>query len=515
MASGSPRSRIDQFYAAKKRKPVSPGLKSGKISKDRGTVLAGLPSPKGTLDSFIVSSQDDSVRVSGGSAKKSKIKRNLGLEINLSSQVVQKQDISSTKDGVRSVEGVARDCSSGVGGDIGVEADVEDTMAAAPVNENPELKQFASNFLSLYCNELSSTVSSLSEPKLYGHKRSGSPTLLVAEGKASKKKHLVPDLDHPQIEVGMASFNQVSHSHFIVGTTANGTSKSHMVLRKCSNGSESSVDIVECYTPNILTNKPSTRTTSTSVRGVSIFSPGEEFWDEAILVADGLHGPLDKFSVQNADEVKIIKSQVICNLEKGKGVDRLDARLELKVPVVTVSNNEVSPLAVRHFDFLHEDKNLHEKVLRNCSFDNTEDSGSINHKPLLSITRCGKAETSLQYMRERGHQSSLSISSNNDPNITCSDKGEIREEQKTVFISVEAERKAGSCTGENESNTSTEQEKTSRSLFLNQKKSDESGTPSSSLALKNHLEISNWLPSEICNIYMKKGISKLYPWQVI
>ncbi|XP_074344440.1 helicase and polymerase-containing protein TEBICHI isoform X2 [Apium graveolens] len=42
----------------------------------------------------------------------------------------------------------------------------------------------------------------------------------------------------------------------------------------------------------------------------------------------------------------------------------------------------------------------------------------------------------------------------------------------------------------------------------------EDNTPSSFLCHKDRLDIINWLPSEICNTYRKRGISKLYPWQV-
>ncbi|WZZ24164.1 hypothetical protein YC2023_007565 [Brassica napus] len=43
--------------------------------------------------------------------------------------------------------------------------------------------------------------------------------------------------------------------------------------------------------------------------------------------------------------------------------------------------------------------------------------------------------------------------------------------------------------------------------------SEESQTPSSSHHRKDGLSLSTWLPSEVCSVYNKKGISKLYPWQ--
>ena len=45
-------------------------------------------------------------------------------------------------------------------------------------------------------------------------------------------------------------------------------------------------------------------------------------------------------------------------------------------------------------------------------------------------------------------------------------------------------------------------------------KDDIVGTPSSVSTLKDFLELSYWLPQKLCNVYAKKGITKLYPWQV-
>lgn len=44
--------------------------------------------------------------------------------------------------------------------------------------------------------------------------------------------------------------------------------------------------------------------------------------------------------------------------------------------------------------------------------------------------------------------------------------------------------------------------------------SNEASTPSSFVPLNDRLDLNSWLPPEICSIYRKKGISKLYPWQV-
>ena len=43
---------------------------------------------------------------------------------------------------------------------------------------------------------------------------------------------------------------------------------------------------------------------------------------------------------------------------------------------------------------------------------------------------------------------------------------------------------------------------------------NETTTPLSSVAIKDHLSLSSWLPLEICKIYKKRGIAELYQWQV-
>ena len=61
-----------------------------------------------------------------------------------------------------------------------------------------------------------------------------------------------------------------------------------MSLRKCSTTVESNTSAAECSTPAPLGRNSSARETPMSTRGSSIFSPGEEFWNEAIQVAHGL-----------------------------------------------------------------------------------------------------------------------------------------------------------------------------------------------------------------------------------
>lgn len=36
-----------------------------------------------------------------------------------------------------------------------------------------------------------------------------------------------------------------------------------------------------------------------------------------------------------------------------------------------------------------------------------------------------------------------------------------------------------------------------------------------SMPSKSCGQLDSWLPSEVCSVYMKKGVAQLYPWQVI
>ena len=75
-----------QFFSSKKRKLLSPGLKTGRIEKDSKRAVDGSPSSKGTLDNYLVTSPDDNSTARGSSAGKGPVKRNLTLEINLPSK---------------------------------------------------------------------------------------------------------------------------------------------------------------------------------------------------------------------------------------------------------------------------------------------------------------------------------------------------------------------------------------------------------------------------------------------
>lgn len=148
-----------QFYASKKRKPLTSSLKSGSYDKDGKKSLEGSPGAKGTLDNYLVTSQDHgnsdipSHSVRENLSEQDLVKRNLLLKINSSSRNEHEEptlsrgcDTSAATEGIkkRTLEDSYETRSSTVklmAGDGGV----------TPCTEKPELKQFAADFLSLYC----------------------------------------------------------------------------------------------------------------------------------------------------------------------------------------------------------------------------------------------------------------------------------------------------------------------------------------------------------------------------
>lgn len=299
-------------------------------------------------------------------------------------------------------------------------------------------------------------------------------------------------------------------------------------LRKC------------CLTPEIRTDQPFLCTPKTiSIKGSAIktpgwvyrssFSPGDEFWNEAIQVADGL------VSVKTDDAVEDDCKVSICtdgqdeqgNLQSDKGTYvksyDLDIRTDngifsskiqphlckdnteqteseahpqivasSKVPVseecilnkdkinagrVGLSktfNVGSSPLPVRHFDFQCEDHII---------IDNTGDIEKGKHS---------KDDTSMP-----------------DPET----RGDI---ENSVFAigNAKASEKIIGHVDHHDDTIKTLKASVAEVDDISTSKDNNVGTPSSGSTSKDFLELSYWLPQKLCNVYAKKGITKLYPWQV-
>lgn len=127
-------------------------MKSARAKKDVKTTQEGSPSTKGSLDGYIVTSQEDSK--SSHIARGTPVKRNLTSEI---SSYLKDENKESTvlveAQSTTSVTKTSKEKSDFPSNSHDVEnrGHGKDVLVTTQVTGNSELKQFATNFLSLYC----------------------------------------------------------------------------------------------------------------------------------------------------------------------------------------------------------------------------------------------------------------------------------------------------------------------------------------------------------------------------
>ncbi|XP_058001762.1 helicase and polymerase-containing protein TEBICHI isoform X2 [Hevea brasiliensis] len=521
MASDPPRTRIDQFFASKKRKSRSPGLKSGRVEKDGRTTSEGSSSAKGTLDNYLVNSQDPnhgaklSSMAWGLLARQDSVKRNLALEINNISKeenkgpfLVANMDSQTSK----GFEAVKRETSQGSSnaGNVAFEGLAKGFPVSNHSAENLEIKQFANDFLSLYC-ELQSTATSPSKPKLNDNKRNVSQ-LLNDEGKTLNKRHCISIVSHSggetvksmdnKTENKQSAFTETAETPFTNAswgiTFGNDPSQLAASLRKCTRASKSIHEMTECCTPGSSIVRASVSETPMSMRGSSMFSPGEAFWNEAIQIVDGLFADAGNPLALAAEDVIngscCDKARQILDEASSRGQQMQNGGfLELNRTHMSDST-KVSPLPVKHLDFLFDDKNL-DATSPCCASDN-----SNVHKGF-----------------EQSERGSVNVKSSRTVKIATYNEAETKQEMRGVdgIVSVHAVTKSEAYlsnqdTGSITSNSPVQEVRVS---IANNGYGD-AGTPSSFVLLKDQLDLGSWLPSEVCSIYKKRGISKLYAWQV-
>ena len=258
--------------------------------------------------------------------------------------------------------------------------------------------------------------------------------------------------------------------------------------------------MAECYTPGPLTVNAFGHETPSSKRGSSMFSPGESFWNEAIQVADGLFAPKtveeikDSCNLRNAGCGFKLKEMLVEGEHTVQGMEIGVSSGSLGYCVK--DSDQVSPLPVKRFDFLFEEKNLDETNPLHSSADKLERlmdgeqfaCGSVNHKVLKTtnvVTDCSTAQTN-GGIAEVKDKKSTDADAQREEDLLSQEKDNIKADSP--------------CMGITKSIIACEY--------------DESSTPSSVEPLKDSLDLSKWLPSEICSIYRKKRISNLYSWQV-
>ncbi|KAL3650829.1 hypothetical protein CASFOL_007232 [Castilleja foliolosa] len=468
MDSDSPRARIDQFFSSKKkRKFVSPVSKSsGRQEKEAKKQTEGSPSAKGSLQSYLETSKD-------GNSPAKPVKRNLTLESGLSSKD-EKEDAQILK------PEPLYDIGSGVAKDIQKDSNVTRT-----VTQSAELNNFATGLFSLYCS-----ASLPSETKETSDKKHSCLSVLKPEDKSSNAAQ-------PNI-VNESRYSDSNCLQKVI--MCNNPLESQARLRKCNY--TSTLSIAECETPGSVTTRPGTRVTPQSTRGSSSFSPGEAFWNEAILVADGLLGPKDGFSYHVAANHEVVKvdygTHCSNNVKKEGRVNLINNSLDTHRDVGTglhgdVMEKEVSPLPVKHFDFSFEAR----------ISDKGKSTDANNMKPCILISQ---------------ENTAVSIGRTNSQifnHMEMCPEDQIDDVLPDAPKTTQGINSIRSVERLNQSShhliTNTPDTESSKLAANHESKSN--CTPASFL-IKDSLELTNWLPLEICNIYNKKGISKLYPWQV-
>jgi DNA polymerase theta len=257
----------------------------------------------------------------------------------------------------------------------------------------------------------------------------------------------------------------------------------------------------------------------------SLITPGEDFWNAAMEVADDVSAMADKGPRRRHCDAAEDKSSCAValgsktlprsgneefNCENTVGsnpmklIDTSSNTAELAAANRQHKNN--SPLPVKHLDFFHEDAIQVPGLEGKEKGDTVPGSAQVNQ---------GRPMDSSFHRTEN-----LMHSVDDIKTITLS-------ESKTAGMghSIDVGGR-GSCMIKSDLNQLTHGEtkplaarsnpgkpnRDSKSKFASQRV--ETCTPTSSVPLKDHSKLSSWLPHELCAIYMKKGIPQLYPWQV-
>ncbi|GAA0144171.1 DNA-directed DNA polymerase [Lithospermum erythrorhizon] len=474
MASDPSHPRINQFFTSKKkRKFLSPAVKTGRAEKDAKKSIGGSP---GCIRSSIdksTSSQDNENLMQN---------QNLRVEIG-SSVVVNHQNDQSYLVAQSKVSG----CSS---------VSHVNTASGQPseIVEHPELKQFATDFMSLYCSDVPLSESSSSKVNSAGLDKHAYPPG-TDRRKTCMEDELVSSDDKNSKQIQSSSSAKDGILKSIREVVSGGDNvKPQISLKKCSSMKADKFD-----TP---IRETEARETPKSTSGNSIFSPGEAFWNEAIQLADGLFAPSDNISNQVVGFAEVSEGHQMINDSKNSRCNGgLKMELDVKIaPPVASSvskhekglNKEVSPMPVKHFDFSFDDQHLdkesphHPRMERSHVLEGEKGACAlINNNGLRS-----KDNNLICFTKEKDNGDLLLTEGSSA--VKFSKLKHIAKKDSDQMISDSPELK----------------------FSIANHDANAENTPSSFATLKDCLDLSNWLPSEICSVYKKKGILKLYPWQV-
>ncbi|XP_047970916.1 helicase and polymerase-containing protein TEBICHI [Salvia hispanica] len=500
MASDSTRARIDQFFSSKKkRKFVPPLSKSERPEKEAKTQSECSPSAKGSLAGYLETSPAkcaDYVPVE--KAMRIPAKRNLTLE---TASLLSSDEIGGalhTQPQISEAFGVSQRIKNASLSGTDYDA-VEGVGKKSPATE----------FLSLYFSDVRSSVNFPSDTKETADKRHCSASALHLEEENSGRVHCKND-DNPSKTQNESFFSpkggqlKIAEEPVYVGFNRLEKDIAQASLRKCNN--TTALYTAECETPASFPSKLGAGETPRSTRGSSSFSPGDAFWNEAILVADGIAYPnagLSSHVAGNNEAFTVDSGACNSNNVKDRGfVNQLNSTRDGVAHSVSDFractavgmhlDKEASPLPVKHFDFSLEAKNLEKEIPADTN----------KTKPDILITK----ETHVSVDQHNPQSYNLMCSSSKD-HIGEILPGAQRKSFKCIDSkrSVEDLKEISHAVAYNTPNSDYKR------VVANELKSN--CTPASS-SINRSLDISSWLPLEICQIYNKRGISKLYPWQV-
>ncbi|XP_078428981.1 MUS308 and mammalian DNA polymerase-like protein isoform X2 [Wolffia australiana] len=506
---------LAQILASRKRK--TPSSKSEKAVDDAEGSVTVSPSGKGTLDGYLVKTPDAKSPPSARQNKnKSRAKKSLKLLADSQSDSLADYPSPFCPTNCRDFEAEVEDnrnsgpeerfdsnnlCS----GDVTAEPRVCATRSSK------ELRSFAADFLSLYCGELPARVNRKMEHKFGGSKQNDSIPLQIQTNESEIKKEIGKFHDGSSSELVAAPPNEGrsaskessrNHTEENVGGAVRFQVEPDAVdndavscLRKCSK-------MPPCDTPGSVMASCNRRAPKYSHRS-SIFSPGEEFWAEAIQVADGFGKDLVKAAHSNTGgycgELMILEND---GNSKASG-------LSLDISAIIMSKNEkkfahhhASPLPVKHFDFSREHHSYEKGKSSECFAEEMKDKeirGNGDVDAGLLTDKVFKSDM-VSHMAGAGEDSNV-----------IEDKIKIHSALSSIsYRAIDS------------SKTETDNMAQAAPVFGEEARCHTGvvdgksgvGTPLSSMPLKECTKLRTWLPAEVCGVYMKKGIASLYQWQV-
>ncbi|KAJ4750728.1 DNA polymerase I [Rhynchospora pubera] len=212
-----------------------------------------------------------------------------------------------------------------------------DTEAPPP---NPELKQFATDFLSLYCSDVPSAVT---PPELQSKKKKRKGTSASTSSDKISNKN-----DDRAVE------------DLAIGGPQNESGNGLSCLRKCNKTPNSNLTKTCLFNPS---DSAPVLAEETPKSKNSNISPGEDFWNAAIEVAEGVFAPMVR---TGAVGDSLLEDKSSC--APGECTKGSISFVDLANGDIVASNNvkfkekngeiasEASPLPVKHLDFVHDER---------------------------------------------------------------------------------------------------------------------------------------------------------------